>query len=81
MPSVELIGYRKFLVWHLLFGIIFVILEKKEDNVMISFIFWLAVLIYGIRLLFRPFEKDEHWTDYAWWLPERLRKEWKRKGK
>ena len=48
---------------------------------MISFIFWLAVLIYGIRLLFRSFEKEEHWTDYAWWIPDKLRKEWKRKGK
>lgn len=46
---------------------------------MISFIFWLAVLIYSIRLLFRPFEKDEHWTDYTWWIPDEMKKKWREK--
>ncbi|MCR5497176.1 MAG: hypothetical protein K6F48_05000 [Paludibacteraceae bacterium] len=45
---------------------------------MISFIFWLAVLIFCIRLVF-AIPKDTHWTDYAWWLPDEWRTKWREK--
>ena len=42
---------------------------------MFSFIFWLAVLVFVLRIACKKNTKEDDWRDYAWWLPD----EWKRK--
>lgn len=41
---------------------------------MLSFIFWLIVCIYVVRILLGKVDTGDEWKKWAWWLPDEWRK-------